>query len=147
MKTKAYLIAILFVAGFVIASCQKDNSLVPESETSAITKNADNNTNDRVHHWESDPIRNYPDPFRDKTTIEFTLDRSAYISLVVTNTNFGGIKYLMNGYYRPGTYKCIFDATDLPSGEYVARLKIENRVFLERMTKREVQEKDDRPAN
>lgn len=147
MKTKAYLIAILFVAGFVFASCQKDNSLVPDSETSAITKNADNNTYDRVHNWEADPISNYPDPFRDKTTIEFSLDQPAHISLVVTGANFGGIKYLMSGFYRPGTYKCIFDATDLPSGEYFAHLKIENRVFMERMTKREIQEKDDRLAN
>ena len=143
MKTKLFLITILFAAGVVFTSCQKDNSLQPDYESEMLAKSADNNTYDKVHNWEKDPITNYPDPFRDKTTIEFKLERSARISLVVTNENFGGITYLMNGYYRPGVYKCIFDATDLPSGEFIARLKIDNRVILERMTKREIQEKND----
>jgi hypothetical protein len=147
MKTKILFIAMLLLGGLVISSCQKDNSLVPVDEPLAVTKDVDGTPDDIVPHWEKDPITNYPDPFRDKTTIEFTLDHSAHISLVVTNANYGGITYLMNGYYRAGTYKRLFDATNLPGGEYIASLKIDNIVYKERMTKREIQEKNDRLAN
>lgn len=120
---------------------------MPDNESAAVVKDVDGTPDDIVPHWEKDPITNYPDPFRDKTTIEFTLERSARISLVVTNPNYGGVTYLMNGYYRPGIYKCIFDATDLPGGEYIARLKIGDIVIKERMFKRDIQEKNDRLAN
>lgn len=147
MKTKILLIAMLLIGGLVISSCQKDNSLVPDSESVAVVKDVDGTPDDIVPHWEKDPITNYPDPFRDKTTIEFTLDRSAYLSLVVTNPNTGSVTYLMNGYYRPGIYKRLFDATNLPGGEYIAHLKIEDIVYKEPMIKREIQEKNDRLAN
>lgn len=147
MKTKILFIAMLLLGGLVISSCQKDNSLMPDNESAAVVKDVDGTPDDIVPHWEKDPITNYPDPFRDKTTIEFTLERSARISLVVTNPNYGGVTYLMNGYYRPGIYKCIFDATDLPGGEYIARLKIGDIVIKERMFKRDIQEKNDRLAN
>ena len=48
----------------------------------------------------------------------------------------------MNGYKRPGVYKCVFDATGLPNGLYIARLKIDNIVILERMTKAEIQKNE-----
>jgi hypothetical protein len=147
MKTKILFVAIFLLGGLVVSSCQKDNSLLPDNEALAVTKDVDTHSDGIVPSWEKDPLTNYPDPFVDKTTIEFNLDRAARISLVVTNPNFGGITYLMNGYYRAGVYKCEFDATDLPSGEYIARLKIDKVVILERMTKREIQEKHNRLPN
>lgn len=148
MKTKILFIAMLLLGGLVISSCQKDNSLIPDKDSVAVVKDADGIPDDGiVPKWEKDPITNYPDPFRDKTTIEFTLEHSSRISLVVTNPVYGGITYLMNGYYRPGIYKCIFDATDLPPGEYIAHLKIDKVVVKERMIKRDIQERNDRLAN
>jgi hypothetical protein len=147
MKTTILFIAMLLLGGLVISSCQKDNSLVPDSESVAISKDVNGTPDDIVPHWEKDPITNYPDPFRDKTTIEITLQRSAQISLVVTNPNYGGITYLLKGYYRAGIYKCVFDATDMPGGEYIAHLRIDDIVVKERMIKREVQEKNKALAN
>lgn len=147
MKTKILFIAMLILGGLVISSCQKDNSLVPDNEPVTAVKNVDGTPDDIVPHWEKDPITNYPDPFRDKTTIEFTLKHSARVSLIVTNPNYGGITYLMDGYYRPGIYKRLFDATNLPGGLYIAHLKIDGIVVKERMTKRDIQENNNTLSN
>ena len=128
MKTLNLLIASLFVLALALTSCQKDNDLLAET-------NAEFKSDDIDPGWTPDPLKSYPNPFNDVTTITYKLQKKAKVTLVVYSPGYMGITYLVSEFKQKGTYNVEFDATGLPAGIYVAQLRIDKSVFKEKMKK------------
>ncbi|MDH7560890.1 MAG: T9SS type A sorting domain-containing protein, partial [bacterium] len=67
--------------------------------------------------------QNYPNPFNPSTTIQFALPRDGEVSLVVHDALGRPVTTLVNGRMTAGYYSVNFDASNLPSGVYLCRLK------------------------
>ena len=68
-------------------------------------------------------LSNYPNPFNSKTTIQYYLPSSTYLSLSVYDILGIEIATLVNEKKDAGNYLVQFDAYNLPSGIYLCRLK------------------------
>ncbi len=62
--------------------------------------------------------QNYPNPFNPVTTISFSLPEASNITLTIYNSLGQQVETLANSNYSAGTYKVIFNATNLSSGVY-----------------------------
>ncbi|WP_456424642.1 DUF1501 domain-containing protein [Rhodocaloribacter sp.] len=67
--------------------------------------------------------QNYPNPFNPRTTISFTLARTAPVRLQVFDVQGRLVRTLADGLRPAGTYTLSFDAEGLPSGTYFYRLE------------------------
>ena len=85
-------------------------------------KNKANLTNDLVPS-EFYLSQNYPNPFKDKTSIKYCLSEKTLAELIIFNSNGEKIKELIHKELNAGTYETIFDAEDLPDGVYYYQLK------------------------
>ncbi|HMB90261.1 MAG TPA: right-handed parallel beta-helix repeat-containing protein [Rhodothermales bacterium] len=66
---------------------------------------------------------NFPNPFNPQTTIRFDVAQATFVRLRVFNAMGQQVATLVEGRYTPGTYEATFDASALPSGVYVYRIK------------------------
>lgn len=139
MKTKVLIIISLMCAGLLTMSCQKNNDLLPDNSLEASVASdedaKDSNPYDPTVEAMLDPIKNYPNPFVNKTTIEYRVDKITRVSLIVINENGEKIKSLFKGYLKPGIYRAEFDAKGLPAGVYTAILTLDGLRIHERMVK------------
>ena len=144
MKTKVFVITAMFIGGLLFSSCQKDNALL---EDSAFAKNLtmSESSIDPGPGPAEDPMKNYPDPFINTTTIEYVLDKNAMVKLSVHSDETGLVQILVNGLQARGVHYVKFSAYDLPAGEYVAQLTIGDKVIREIMTKKGVKIAKDDP--
>ena len=65
----------------------------------------------------------YPNPFNPETTVRFSLKEAGDVSLAVYNVHGQWIRDLARRHYNAGNYSVIFNANELPSGIYFARLE------------------------
>jgi len=82
---------------------------------------------------------NYPNPFNLKTTIEFSLPESGYVSLVIFNIMGQKVRKLVSENMIPGTHSVVWDGRDengseIASGVYVSQLRMGNRITNVKMT-------------
>jgi hypothetical protein len=68
-------------------------------------------------------IRNYPNPFNPETNIDYSLAISGEVVLEVYDILGKKVKTLINQHQISGIYNLKFDASELPSGIYIVRLK------------------------
>ena len=73
--------------------------------------------------------QNYPNPFKEKTTIKYCVPDKMKIKLEVFDTYGNKVKTLVDEIREAGTYKVEFNANELESGEYI--YKLESRDFFE----------------
>ena len=66
--------------------------------------------------------QNYPNPFNPTTTMEFRLPKSSHTTLKIHNALGEEVATLVDGQLSPGTFKTEWDAGDMASGMYFARL-------------------------
>jgi hypothetical protein len=66
--------------------------------------------------------QNFPNPFNPSTEIQFQLDRTAHVSLIVYNILGQKVSTLVNQEEQAGVYRVMFDASGLSSGVYFYRL-------------------------
>ncbi len=66
--------------------------------------------------------QNYPNPFNPSTTIEFSIPKESFVELKVFNVLGKEVATLVNENYSAGSYKSNFDASNLSSGIYFARI-------------------------
>jgi hypothetical protein len=78
--------------------------------------------------------QNYPNPFNPTTTIEFSLGQSSFVKLEVYNTLGEKVANLLNENKEQGSYQIKFDAINLPSGIYIAKLEAESKVQTIKMS-------------
>lgn len=91
------------------------------------------NTND-VLHLDALNTKNYPNPFRDWTTIEFECER-AFVRLSIFNAQGSELQVLVNKEISAGTHRVRFDGSQLPAGNYYYRLQVGNRQKTKHMVK------------
>jgi hypothetical protein len=69
-------------------------------------------------------LKNYPNPFKGTTTIQFTLEQSNYTKLVVYNSMGVEVATLFEGEAEAEqVYQLEFNSLDLPSGIYFYHLQ------------------------
>jgi len=79
--------------------------------------------------------QNYPNPFNPSTTIEFSINKRAPITLSIYNINGELITNLVNGAeFEAGIYKVTFDASRLASGTYIYSISNGNNFITKKMT-------------
>jgi len=66
---------------------------------------------------------NYPNPFNPSTTIRYTLPGRMVVSLVVYNVLGQQVAEIVRGVREPGVHEARFEAGELPSGVYYARIE------------------------
>lgn len=81
--------------------------------------------------------QNYPDPYIDKTMINYQCPMSCFVSLKVYNVKWKEISTLVYENQSPGTYQTEFDGCNLTEGIYFYRMDTENfsdtkKMFIER---------------
>ena len=79
-------------------------------------------------------IQNYPNPFNPVTTVTYTLDRSGPVDLTVYDLTGRLVSVLVDGVHPPGRHAVQFDATGLPTGTYVYRLRAGTETLTRIMT-------------
>jgi hypothetical protein len=67
--------------------------------------------------------QNYPNPFNPSTTINYSVPRSANVSLTIFNTLGQKVASLVNRREEEGYHQVIWNATNVPSGIYFYRLQ------------------------
>jgi hypothetical protein len=67
--------------------------------------------------------QNYPNPFNPSTTINYTLARDENVRLTIYNTLGQQVALLVDGRQPAGTFSASWNAENVPSGVYVARLQ------------------------
>ena len=139
MKTTALILTALLGAGIMLTSCQKDNSLASDNmfSQSLDQQNPADKTDPGAGDLGStvDLIFNYPDPFSEKTTIQFRVLKAERVSLVVNNEYGDMVAEIVTQFLPEGEYRYEFDAKDLPVGPYRARLQVGDTNIFEDMTK------------
>ena len=68
-------------------------------------------------------LQNYPNPFNPTTTISFDLPQQSEVNLTVYNTLGQEVTTLINEVKHAGRHHIVFDASNLPSGVYIYRIK------------------------
>ncbi|MBF8248582.1 MAG: hypothetical protein HW374_1382, partial [Bacteroidetes bacterium] len=71
-------------------------------------------------------LQTYPNPFNPSTSINFSVNRTAHVSLKVFNLLGQEVAALMDEVKAPGTYKVTFDARSLTTGIYFYKLTANN---------------------
>lgn len=67
-------------------------------------------------------LKNYPNPFVQRTTISYTLSKSEHVKLAIYDLMGQEIEILANQIMTKGTHRVEFDASELKSSIYICRL-------------------------
>ncbi len=78
---------------------------------------------------EENPIMVAPSPFRDQTTLSYTLDKDAKVQLDVFDLSGRKVVELVNGQQAAGKYAQVFEAAGHPVGSYLVRLFVNDKLF------------------
>jgi photosystem II stability/assembly factor-like uncharacterized protein len=77
--------------------------------------------------------QNYPNPFKESTTIDFILETPSQVVLELFSIGGEKICQLANEKKSPGKYSVPFNAKDLPTGIYYYRLQTETGISSRKM--------------
>lgn len=77
--------------------------------------------------------QNYPNPFNPSTNISFTLKETGLVSLKIYNMLGQELDTVVQQKMRSGFYSIQYDASSLPSGMYIYRLKTKNMTQTQKM--------------
>ena len=70
--------------------------------------------------------QNFPNPFNPTTTIPYSLDKQADISLDLYDITGKLVRNLEKGVKHQGSYTENLNASNLPSGQYILNLRTED---------------------
>jgi 5-hydroxyisourate hydrolase-like protein (transthyretin family) len=73
--------------------------------------------------------QNYPNPFKEKTTIKYCVPETIKLRLEVFDSKGNKVKTLVDGTKEAGTHKVEFNAENFESGEYL--YKLESKDYFE----------------
>jgi hypothetical protein len=141
MKTKVLAITVLLLGGLMFSSCQKDNSLIVDNvQEQSFTANniADRDIDPEVFPYYELRLTNYPEPFYRCTTIEYELPSPALVELKVcceSDYSQYADAVLVSGMQRRGIHTIEFNSCNLPVGEFIVYLTVDNRRMTRTITK------------
>lgn len=67
-------------------------------------------------------LQNYPNPFNPSTVIEYAIPIKSHVIITIYDVLGRVVGRFVNEMKYPGTYKVVFDASNLPSGVYFYRI-------------------------
>jgi len=135
MKTKLFLIVSLLLGGYLLSSCQKDNSVLPANKSGAVVKEFTENSDDIIDPFGKEHLNNFPDPFKTTTTIEYVVPKSGWVTIYVYNLTERYEIRLVSEFKDAGLYRVMFDGTNHPPGRYLVQLSSAGTRISEPMTK------------
>jgi hypothetical protein len=71
-------------------------------------------------------LQNYPNPFNARTIIRYSLPLDSDVTIEIYDILGRNVETLVSGYRSAGPHSITWDAEDVPSGVYFARLETEN---------------------
>ena len=71
-------------------------------------------------------LQNYPNPFNNATTLKYNISQAGNVSITVYNVLGQKVAEPVNGYLQAGVQSVTWNAENLPSGIYFARMKTED---------------------
>lgn len=77
---------------------------------------------------------NYPNPFNPATTISFELKEDSEVLLSIWNIVGQRVVTLVDGMKEAGEHTATWNASEMPSGIYIAQLEVGGEVFIRKMT-------------
>ncbi|TYP94988.1 Por secretion system C-terminal sorting domain-containing protein [Fodinibius salinus] len=77
---------------------------------------------------------NYPNPFNPRTTLSFELTQESDVTLTIWNMIGQKVTTLVDGVREAGEHTESWNASNLPSGIYIARFEVGTQVFTRKMT-------------
>ncbi|MBO9201702.1 MULTISPECIES: CBM96 family carbohydrate-binding protein [Niastella] len=80
-------------------------------------------------------LTSFPNPFRNNSTISFTLDKPAHTNLAVFDITGKQVAVLMNGMLTAGSHNAQFNANHLPSGVYTLKLLYNGKTITRKLLK------------
>ena len=78
--------------------------------------------------------QNYPNPFNPSTKLEYSIPSESFVSLKVYDILGNEVATLVNEQQQAGVYRTDFNAANLPSGLYFARITANNFTQVVKMT-------------
>jgi len=78
--------------------------------------------------------QNYPNPFNPSTNIEYSIPSESFVELKVYDVLGNEVATLVNEQQQAGVYRADFDAVNLPSGIYFARITANEFTQVVKMT-------------
>jgi len=78
-------------------------------------------------------LRNYPNPFKSQTTIQFNLPTASFVKLSVVDMQGSEVTTLLNEQLRSGNHEVKWDATAYSSGIYYYKLFAGDNVETKKM--------------
>jgi len=110
---------------YVFGGKNSFNQIVPDVEKitpGAATAVVKDNSNTMKYGFKLNS--NFPNPFNSSTVINYQLYKPGFVSLKVFDILGNEIKSFVNEEKSPGTYKEVFDASQLSSGFYIVSLTV-----------------------
>lgn len=77
---------------------------------------------------------NFPNPFNSSTTVTYELTEQSEVSLTIWNMIGQKVATLVDGPREAGEHSEIWNASNMPSGMYIAQLEVDGRVYIRKMT-------------
>ncbi|NGP76153.1 T9SS type A sorting domain-containing protein [Balneolaceae bacterium YR4-1] len=77
---------------------------------------------------------NYPNPFNPATTISYELKEDSEVLLSIWNIVGQRVVTLVDGMQEAGQHTANWNASEMPSGIYIAQLEVGGQVFIRKMT-------------
>ena len=133
MKTKILALIVLLFGGLLFTSCQKDDVLIENKATEQML-NRENPEEGQESIWPYF-LRNYPDPFINRTTIVYRVVHPTFVELCVYQSASKKKLVLVNEFQQKGYHETEFEASGLPDGEYIVALKFGNMTLKKIMIK------------
>ena len=82
---------------------------------------------------DADILSNYPNPFDQRTVINYALRRETEVSLEVYNIKGQLVETLFEGTQQPGDHTIEWDCVDMPSGMYFFKMKTGDEECIRKM--------------
>ncbi|MBU1652102.1 T9SS type A sorting domain-containing protein [bacterium] len=89
--------------------------------------------NDGITPEEYKMVSVYPNPFNPTTTICYSLHRAVRVNLTIYNVSGKQVAQLTDGWRQAGTHEVTFDASDLTSGIYFAKLSYKGKSSVQKL--------------
>ena len=77
--------------------------------------------------------QNYPNPFNPTTVISYSLPKASYVSIKVFDVLGNTIAILISKNQEVGSYKIVFNATELSNGVYFYKISANNFTSIKKM--------------